>query len=76
VQHDVPVRDLLPHDGDFSKQYGRAFELRNEFWAEETVEIADDGGNDWTTRTYGDTGIDVPNLEVAKRSQIRIESRK
>jgi hypothetical protein len=52
----------------------RAFELRNEFWAEEMVEIADDGRNDWMTRTYGDTEIDVPNPEVTKRSQIRIET--
>lgn len=43
-------RDLLPYDEDFSKQYARAFELRNEFWAEEIVEIADDGRNDWMTR--------------------------
>jgi hypothetical protein len=69
-------RDLLPFDEDFSKQYARAFELRNEFWAEEMVEIADDGRNDWMTRTYGDTEVDVPNPEVGKRSQIRIETRK
>jgi hypothetical protein len=69
-------RDLLPHDEDFSKQYARALELRNEYWAEEMVEIADDGRNDWMTRMYGDTEIDVPNPEVTKRSQIRIETRK
>ncbi len=26
--------------------------------------------------TYGDTEVDVPNPEVAKRSQLRIETRK
>jgi len=31
-----------------------------EFWAEEMVDIADDGRNDWMTWTYVDTGIDVP----------------
>ena len=36
-------RDLLPHDDDFSKQYARAFELRNEYWADELIDIADDG---------------------------------
>jgi hypothetical protein len=76
VQHDLSVSGLLLHDEEFSKQYARAFELRNEFWAEEMVEIADDGRNDWMTRTYGDTEVDVPNPEVAKRSQIRIETRK
>lgn len=25
----------------------RAFELRNEFWADEMEDIADDGSNDW-----------------------------
>jgi hypothetical protein len=60
-------RDLLPHDDDFSKQYARAFELRNEFWVEEMVEIADDGRNDWMTRTYGDTEVEVPNPKVHQR---------
>jgi hypothetical protein len=69
-------RDLLPHDEDFSKQYARAFELRNEYWAEEMAEIADDARNDWMTRTYGDTEIDVPNPEVVNRSKLRIETRK
>jgi hypothetical protein len=40
-------RELLPNDEEFSKPYARAFELRNEYWAEELVEIADDGSNDW-----------------------------
>jgi hypothetical protein len=40
-------RDLLPNDEDFIKQCARAFELRNDYWAEEIVEIADDGTNDW-----------------------------
>lgn len=69
-------RDLLPHDEDFVKQYARALELRNDFWAEEMVEIADDGRNDWMVRTFGGVDVDVPNPEVTKRSQIRIETRK
>jgi hypothetical protein len=60
--------DLLPKDELFAKQYARAFELRNEYWAEEMVEIAQDSRNDWMTRTYGDTEVDVPNPEVTKRS--------
>lgn len=68
--------NLLPGNELFAKQYARAFELRNEYWAEEMVEIADDGNNDWMTRTSGDTEVDVPNPEVTKRSQIRIETRK
>jgi hypothetical protein len=67
---------LLPKNESFAKQYARAFELRNEHWPEEMVKIADDSRNDWMTRTYGDTEVDVPNPEVTKRSQIRIETRK
>jgi hypothetical protein len=57
-------RVLLPNDDDFSKQYARALELLNELWAEEMVEIADDRRNDWMTRTYGDTEVDVPTGEA------------
>lgn len=41
---------IRPSDEDFQKQYTRAFDLRNDYWAEEMVEIADDSSNDWTTR--------------------------
>lgn len=67
---------VLPEDDEFQKQYARAFELRNEFWAEEMIEIADDSRNDWTTRCFGGVEVDVPDLEVVKRSQLRIETRK
>lgn len=46
-------RELLPNDKEFSEQYARAFELRNEYWAEELVEIADDGSNDWMDTKWG-----------------------
>jgi hypothetical protein len=39
-------RDLLPHDEDFVKQYARALELRNDFWAEEMVECVSARGFD------------------------------
>lgn len=65
-------RDLLPHDADFSKQYARALELRNDYWAEEMVEIADDGKNDWMETKYG-FKVD---REAVDRSKLRVEARK
>jgi hypothetical protein len=67
---------LLPADEGFQKQYARAMEQRNEFWAEKLVEISDEAKNDWMTRTYGDTEIDMPNPEVVARSKLGIETRK
>jgi hypothetical protein len=54
-------RELLPNDEDFSKQYALAFELRNEYWAEELAEIADDGSNDWmdVSTLLADTGSSI-----------------
>ena len=45
-------RELLPNDKQFSEQYAPALELRNDFWADELVEIADDGKNDWMETKY------------------------
>jgi hypothetical protein len=50
--------------------------LRNEFWAEELIEIADNARNDYMMRQFGDTMVDVPNPELIARSKIRIETRK
>lgn len=77
---DMPGRSTLQRwirDNEaFRSQYARAMEARADYWAEELLEIADDGRNDWMTRTYGDQEIDVPNPEVIARSKLRIETRK
>lgn len=60
-----------------SAKYTRARELQAERLADEIFEIADDGTNDWMTRTLkGGLEIEVPNEEVLSRSRLRVEARK
>lgn len=58
----------------FFPQYTRAIQIRAMRWAEETVEIADDGSND----TYIDpeTGEERINHEIVARSRLRVDTRK
>ena len=58
----------------FSAQYARAEQLRAMRWADEIVDIADDGRNDFTQRE-GDGG-EVSNHEHINRSRLRVDSRK
>jgi hypothetical protein len=46
--------------------------LRNDFLADEMVDIADDGSDDWWETKYGPKF----NWDAAERSKIRIEARK
>lgn len=61
----------------FFPQYARAREIQAERWADEILDIADDGSNDWMERQRGedDTAI-VLNHEAIQRSSIRIDTRK
>ena len=43
--------------------------------AEECLEIADDGTNDWVTRKLGNAEVEVLNAEHVQRSKLRIETR-
>jgi hypothetical protein len=58
----------------FFAQYTRAIQIRAIGWAEEIVEISDDGSND----TYIDpsSGQEKTNAEVVARSRLRVDSRK
>ena len=59
----------------FRAAYDRAREIAAEHFAGETIEIADDGRNDWmTSRGEDDAGWRV-NGEHVRRSEIRIKSR-
>lgn len=61
----------------FSDQYARAREEQAETLADEIVSIADDGTNDYATRTSvdGSTAQQV-NSEHIQRSRLRVEARK
>lgn len=56
----------------FSHQYERARMIRLHGWADDTIDISDDGSNDW----YEHEGIEKPNTEHISRSRLRIETRK
>jgi len=67
---------IREHD-DFSKQYARATEERTEAMAEELLDIADDGSNDWmiVNRKDGSEGWQL-NGEHVQRSRLRADTRK
>lgn len=61
---------------DFLEQYARAKEESADAMAEEILDIADDGTNDWMTINRGRESIEVPNNEVLQRSRLRVDTRK
>ena len=61
----------------FPEQYQRAMELRAEHYFDETLDIADDGSNDWMIReSKNGTEYETFNNEHFQRSKLRIETRK
>lgn len=61
----------------FSAQYARAREIGYQSMADELMEIADDGRNDWQLRMGEDgEGIPVLNSEHVQRSRLRVDTRK
>lgn len=72
------VRGWVMDDRDgLSARYARARELQAETWADEIVEIADNGLNDWQERTLpnGST-VELPDHEYITRSRLRVDTRK
>lgn len=81
-QEDMPdkatVMRWLNNNSLFRDQYVRAKEIGIEALAEDILDIADDGSNDWMGR-FDKDGANVGwafNGEAAKRSMIRIDARK
>jgi hypothetical protein len=61
----------------FSEQYTRAREAQAEALAEDTLEIADDGTNDYITKQKADGSTEeVLNSEHIQRSKLRVDTRK
>jgi len=67
---------LREHE-EFSKQYARAKQESADAMAEDILDIADDGTNDWMERQgkNGET-FEVVNTEVLQRSRLRVDTRK
>lgn len=71
------IRAALEKSDAFQNQYVRACDERAEKLFEEIVDIADDGTNDYMTRTRDDgTEYEVVNHEHIQRSRLRIDARK
>ena len=72
----VRKRALADPEG-FGSQYAKAREIGYQSMADELLEIADDGTNDWMERQNGDgTTYEVENREVLNRSRLRVDTRK
>src|SRR5215471_1699014 len=63
-------------DDAFREQYARAKELQADRFAEEIIEIADDGRNDWMEREVDGRTVRVVDHEHIQRSRVRIDARK
>ena len=67
------VMRWLAGNEEFRGQYARARDAQADYYAEEILEISDDGSHD----TYEtEDGRTVVNSEVVQRSRLRVDSRK
>lgn len=78
---DMPSKSMvfrwLAAHQEFRDQYARAKEAQLEHMADELLDIADDGTNDWMERKNADgTVSEVLNGEHIQRSRLRVDSRK
>jgi transposase len=70
------LRWLNKH-AEFRDQYARAREMQAEHFADEILEIADDGSNDWIERKRQDGSIEIVlDHEHVQRSRLRVDARK
>jgi hypothetical protein len=70
-------RWLAEHE-EFRDQYAQAKEQGALVWAEEILDIADDGQNDWMEQLDKDGNVQGYRLngEAVQRSKLRVDSRK
>jgi hypothetical protein len=61
---------------DFSVRYARAMLDRAQFWAEEILDISDDGSNDWVEQQRNGKTVMVGDHEHIQRSRLRVDTRK
>ena len=67
------VRRRLLVDADFYTKYAQARDLGLDAMADDLLDIADDGTNDWG---YDDKGNPKPDIDHIKRSALRVDVRK
>lgn len=61
---------------DFSEQYAKARSMLLEHWAEDIVDISDDGTNDWVATNDPENPGYRLNGEHVNRSRLRVDTRK
>lgn len=80
VSSDMPlertVRMWVVKHEEFASAYARAKEAGIDALVDETLDIADDGSNDWMENNNPNTPGYVLNGEHSSRSKIRIETRR
>jgi hypothetical protein len=77
MPHESNLYIWLSRYGYFRDHYARAKQLQMDRMAEEIIDIADDGRNDWEERENSRTGATyiALNSEAMLRSKLRIETR-
>ena len=70
------VRTWALENETFSPQYAKARDIGMDAMADEIVEIADNGSNDWMERHHGEDVAWVTNGEAMGRSRLRVDTRK
>lgn len=66
----------LRENESFKQQYDIAVEERTEAMAEDILDIADNGTNDWMAHNAGDDEGYKLNGEALQRSRLRVDTRK
>ena len=67
------VRQRILADEEFHAKYACARDMGLDAMADELLDIADDGTNDWG---YDDKGNPKPDIDHIKRSALRVDVRK
>jgi hypothetical protein len=71
------IAEWRRQDPEFDEMYARAKQDQMDHLAEELLEIADDGTNDWVEREIGaGKVVKVPDLDHINRSRLRVDTRK
>ena len=74
ISKSMVLRWLKDEDkADFKAQYALAFDDKIEIWADESIDIADDGTNDYYPDKKGIWRFDMENVH---RARLRVDTRK
>ena len=68
--------EWIKDDVELRNKYARARELQADFLADQILNIADDGSNDFMKIVKGDMEYNVEDKEVTNRSRLRVDARK